>query len=284
VATTAPAALERLATPDGVSVSVSEWGNPAGPEILFIHGLAQCTLSFRRQYESDLARDFRLVAYDLRGHGLSDKPGDPAFYQDGRRWADEVRAVITGKRLSRPVLVGWSLGGRVLRQYLMHYGDRALSGVNFLACRPFEMPEVVGPGSQAMAEDRSRDLEGRIAACVAFLRACYAKPPGEADFVEAVAYNFMLPMEVRAAIGAWSTDPDAVRRAFGAVRVPTWVTHGRRDRLILPAAAAMTAAAIKGATISWFDECGHSPFYEDAPRYNRELAAFAVSAWSSGRG
>ena len=77
-----------------------------------------------------------------------------------------------------------------------------------------------------------------------------------------------------------ATDPELVRKAFGDITAPTWVTHGRRDRLILPAAAAMTAAAIQGATVSLYDDCGHSPFYEDAERYNRELAAFVARAWS----
>ena len=90
--------FERVVTPDGVSVSVGEWGNPAGPEILFVHGQAQSVLSFNRQTDSALARDFRIVAFDLRGHGLSDKPSDPKFYQDGRRWADEMQAVIAAKR------------------------------------------------------------------------------------------------------------------------------------------------------------------------------------------
>jgi len=271
----------RVATPDGVSVSASEWGNPAGPEILFIPGLAQSVLSFNRQIDSALARDFRIIAYDLRGHGLSDKPAEPACYQDGKRWADELAAVIAAKGLRKPVLVGWSLGGRVLRQYLMHYGDGSLSGINFLASRPIEDPGIVGPASKAMQGDTSRDLAGRIAASVAFLRACYEKQPTEADFITAVAYNLMLPFEIRDAIGGWATDPDAVRKAFAAITVPTLVTHGRRDRLILPAAAEMTAAAIKGATLSFHDDCGHAPFYEDAERYNRELAAFVAKAWSA---
>ena len=275
---------ERVVAPDGISVSVGEWGKAAGPEILFIHGLAQSTLSFSRQIDSALAHDFRLVAYDLRGHGLSDKPLDPACYRDGRRWADEVQAVITAKRLKRPVLVGWSLGGRVLRQYLMTYGDRALSGINILAARPFEVDRVVGPGSQAMVADGRRDLAGRIDTAVAFLRACYEKQPDEQDFITAVAYNMMIPFEVRDAIGGWRTDPDEVRAAFAKVRVPTLITHGRRDQLILPEAAEMSAAAIPGARLSWYDDCGHSPFYEDAPRYNRELAEFAAAAWNSVRG
>ena len=266
VATHAPPLLEQVTTPDGVRVSVGEWGNPAGPEILLIHGQAQSHLSFRRQIESDLARDFRLVAYDLRGHGLSDKPDHVRAYQDGKRWADEVQAVITAKQLRRPVVVGWSLGGRVLRQYLIHYGDTALSGINFLATRPIEDPGVTGPASQAYHAAKPRDLAGRIGVNLAFLRACYEKLPQEPDFLAAVAYNFMMPPAVRDALADWVTDPAAVRAAFAKITVPVLVTHGRRDALILPKAAEMTAAAIKGAAISFYDDCGHAPFYEDAER------------------
>jgi len=284
VATSAPPVFEQVTTPDGVRVSVGEWGNPAGPEILLIHGQAQSHLSFTRQFESDLARAFRLVAYDLRGHGLSDKPDHVRAYQDGMRWADEVQAVITAKQLRKPVVVGWSLGGRVLRQYLIHYGDAALSGINFLATRPIEEPSIVGPASHAYHAAKPRDLAGRIATNLAFLRACYAKPPQEQDLLAAVAYNFMMPLSVRDALADWATDPAAVRAAFAKVTVPVLVTHGRRDALVLPQAAEMTAAAIKGATVSFYDECGHAPFYEDAERYNRELAAFAARAWKQRHG
>jgi pimeloyl-ACP methyl ester carboxylesterase len=43
---------------------------------------------------------------------------------------------------------------------------------------------------------------------------------------------------------------------------------------VLPAAAEMTAATIAHARLSWFDDCGHSPFVEDAARFNDELMAF----------
>ena len=276
--------FERVAGPDGVGVSVGEWGNPAGPEILLIHGQAQSVLSFKRQTDSELARDFRIVAYDLRGHGLSDKPADAAAYRDSKSWAAEMQAVITAKKLRKPVVVGWSMGGRVLRQYLIHNGDAALGGINFLASRPIEDPSVTGPASKAFHADARRDLASRIARNIAFLRACYAREPDERDLAEAIAFNFMVPLHVRDAISGWATDPNAVRGAFAKVTVPTMVTHGRRDALILPHAAEMTAAAIKGATISYYDDCGHAPFYEDAPRYNRELAAFVTKAWSGGGG
>ena len=53
---------------------------------------------------------------------------------------------------------------------------------------------------------------------------------------------------------------------------PVLVTHGRSDQVILPAMAEFTAASIKGAKLALYDGVGHSPFWEDAPRFNRELA------------
>jgi len=61
------------------------------------------------------------------------------------------------------------------------------------------------------------------------------------------------------------------------VTVPTLIAHDRNDALILPNAAEMTAAAIEGSRISWYDDCGHSPFFEHAERFNRELDEFATA-------
>ena len=267
-------------TPDGVDISVREWGNQEGWPILFVHGLAQSHLSFLPQFASDLGRSHRLIAYDLRGHGESAKPTEPWFYNDSRRWADELEAVIDAvdaKAPAKPILVGWSLGGRVLRQYLMHYGDRRISGLNFVSARPFEDPAVIAPASQANMSGRPDTLARRIDAHIAFLRACFFRQPAEDDFAVALAYNVIVPQEIREAISSWSTGLAETRAALSAVTVPTLIAHGRDDALILPAAAEMTAAAIKGARISWYDDCGHSPFVEHAERFNRELDEFATT-------
>jgi pimeloyl-ACP methyl ester carboxylesterase len=266
--------------PDGVTLAVQEWGNPEGAEILLIHGVAQSHLSFVRQFASPLARSHRIVTFDLRGHGLSAKPLEQAFYRDGRRWADDVRAVMAAAGLRRPVLVGWSLGGRVLRQYLIHHGDAGLSGINIVSARPIEDPGVVVPPPVPADDPSASPLAQRIGAIAAFLRACYATPPEPADFAVALAFNAMLPWEVRGAIAGWSTPVEAAIAALRRVRVPMLITHGRLDRLILPAAAEMTAAAVPHARISWYEQCGHSPFYEDAARFNRELAEFVAAATS----
>src|SRR5690349_2186363 len=130
--------MSTIRAPDGTRLAVYEWGNAAGPEVLLIHGIAQCHLCFAPQVRSALAERFRLVAFDLRGHGASQQPQEAAAYQGGRVWADDIAAVLDAKKLRRPVVVGWSMGGRVLRQYLINHGDARLAGINFVASQVIE--------------------------------------------------------------------------------------------------------------------------------------------------
>jgi non-heme chloroperoxidase len=65
-------------TPDGLTISAQDWGNPTGPEIVFIHGFSQSHLSWIKQVtNSDLAKEFHMVTYDLRGHGIPTSRSSP---------------------------------------------------------------------------------------------------------------------------------------------------------------------------------------------------------------
>src|SRR5258705_3177030 len=114
----------------GIQLHLVETGNSKGRPIMFIHGFSQCWLAWSRQMYSDLADDYRLVAMDMRGHGLSDKPRDG--YTDSRLWADDVNAAIQALRLDHPILCGWSYGPLVILDYIRHYGEDSISGVNFV--------------------------------------------------------------------------------------------------------------------------------------------------------
>ena len=54
----------------------------------------RCQLCWSRQIAGPLADDFRIVTFDLRGHGMSEKPLDAEHYVDARLWADDLAAVI----------------------------------------------------------------------------------------------------------------------------------------------------------------------------------------------
>src|SRR5580698_10607878 len=163
-----------VTTPDGLTISAQEYGNPNGPGIVFIHGFSQSHLSWMRQTDSDLAKEFRIVTYDLRGHGNSDKPEDAARYRDGKAWADEVQAVMDAAGLKRPVLVGWSYAGRVISDYVTYRGADKLAGINFVDASIKFIPEFVGDNLKNLPLMASEDMLTNINATRVFLHGCFS--------------------------------------------------------------------------------------------------------------
>jgi non-heme chloroperoxidase len=258
---------------DGVTIAAQEWGNPSGPEILLIHGFSQASLSWRRQVESDLAKEFRMVTYDLRGHGNSDKPLEPEKYHS-KAWADEVQAVIDRAKLKRPVLVGWSYGGRVISDYLAIHGAAGLAGVNYVGFASKSDPSF-GEAFAVPALMFSEDLASNIAATRSFLHHCFEKQPSQDDFETMLAFNMMVSPRVRANMGG---DTPSMDETLKALNLPVLVTHGAADKFIPVAAAKYTADTIPGAKLSVYNGVGHAPFWEDTERFNAELAAFVRMA------
>lgn len=135
-ATTAALAIAgqalRVRTSDGLMLSAMAYGDAAAPEILFVHGLGQCRLSWNRQIGASMTNRFRLVTYDLRGHGDSDQPRLPSSYSDAALWGDDLHAVISQAGLRRPIVVAWSMGGLITGHYLTRYGAGGIAGVNLV--------------------------------------------------------------------------------------------------------------------------------------------------------
>src|ERR1700722_5316247 len=262
-------------TPDGLTISAQEWGNPAGPEILFIHGFSQSHLSWMRQVDSELAREFHIVTYDLRGHGNSDKPLDPARSRDSKAWGDEVQAVIDAAGLKRPVLVGWSYAGRVISDYLATHGAGQIAGINFVDAPIKVDPALIGDNLKNLPLMTSEDLTTNISATRSFLHGCFSKQPSADDYETMLAFNMMVLPKVRAGLSGRPLDATEM---MSKLTLPVLVTHGAEDRNAKLAVAQYTASVIPGAKLSVYEGIGHSPFYEDAPRFNAELAAFVRAA------
>jgi non-heme chloroperoxidase len=266
-----------IRSPDGIMIAAYEAGNPQGPPILFIHGLMQCHLAWRRQFaDPALAQEFRLLAIDLRGHGASDKPIGKEYYNPDQPWADDLAVTMVQLNVRRPVLVGWSYAGRVITSYLRIYDDGDLAGINFVGANTKSTDSsLYGPGLQLVGATLSEDVAASIEASRTFLHACFAQQPSEEEFAFMLAYNMMVPPKVRAALTDRDPNPG---EALASITCPVLVTHGAKDPLMLPAMGEFTAAQIKGARLSLYEDAGHAPFYEDAPRFNRELAEFVKAA------
>jgi non-heme chloroperoxidase len=253
---------------------VDEAGERSGRPVLFIHGISQSRLAWRRQLRSALGDKLRLVALDLRGHGESDRPAEG--YGDPDRWADDIHAVITALELDEPILCGWSYGGVVIGDYLRRYGERAIGGIAFVAAIS-RLGETVMPflGADFLATVPglcSGDVATSTAALGQFIRLTTSVEPKPEDWYLTLGYNGVVSPQVRQAmLSRTLTHDDTLRR----LTKPVLITHGLDDRVVLPAMSDHHAALIPHAKTSHYEDVGHSPFLEDPKRFNTELLAFA---------
>ena len=210
----------------GTRLHVVETGNPRGQAVLFIHGTSQCWRTWSRQMSSDLADDYRLVALDLRGHGLSDRPREG--YTDSRLWADDVNATIQALGLDHPILCGWSYGPLVILDYIRHHGEERIGGIHLVgaitklgseAALSVLTPEFLAlvPGFFA------NDVEESVRSLAGLLRLCFAREQSATDLYTMLGYNVSVPPFVRQAMFSRVFDNDDL---LPTIRKPVLITHG----------------------------------------------------------
>jgi len=261
----------------GVQLHVVETGNPKGRPIVFIHGASQCCLQWSRQMESSLARDHRLLALDMRGHGLSDKPLNS--YNDSKLWAEDVNAVIQVLSLDHPVLSGWSYGPLVILDYVRHYGEDRLGGFQFVGAvtklGSEEAMSVLTPEFLSVVpEFLSTEAETTVRGLEGLLRLCFSNPPSVSEMYLMLGYNVSVPSYVRQGLFSRSFSNDDL---LPKIRKPVLITHGAADAIVKPAAVDQHKAAMPHAQVQLMANTGHAAFWDDAPDFNERLHAFCES-------
>ncbi len=95
-----------------------------GSPIVLIHGYTGSAEGnwFANGVADALAKNHRVIALDVRGHGKSDKPHDPKMYGD-RLWQDVVE-LMDHLAVDRAHVHGYSMGGMIVTQLLAHHPDR----------------------------------------------------------------------------------------------------------------------------------------------------------------
>lgn len=262
-----------------VNLAVQEWGNPAGTPIIFIHAWSQSHLGWLPQVSSTILSKYRIITYDLRGHGNSDKP--LAFYQykSSDLWADDLRSIVSFLHISKPVLVGWSYGSVVAADYIEKYGSESILALNVVA------------GTSSLGTERSAKYFGP--ASLDSQKATIDKLPTQALGMVDVA-NMMLPESIDREmygfiIATNMMTPPFVRKAmssrhvdymdlYKSLTIPVLFTHGANDKGILPIASQEGASFVSNSKVSIYEGANHGPHWADPDRYNRELSALIQSA------
>ena len=112
--------------PDGTELAYVDVGS--GPAIVLIHGWSGSLRWFERNF-GPLAENHRVVAFDFRGHGSSEKT-ESGHTMD--QYAQDLHDVIEGLGVERPLMAGWSMGSIVLWNYILQFGRGQASGMVFV--------------------------------------------------------------------------------------------------------------------------------------------------------
>ncbi len=272
-----------ITTPEGLRLHVREGGVSDGPPILFIHGWSQGSRAWDLQMNSPvLARRFRLLAVDLRGHGRSDAPRGEEHYISNHAWAADVHALVSSLAPARPLLVGWSYGGSVVCDYLKEHGEAAIAGICLVAPALFFSREEPGRwygmalrrnAPEARGDDRAR----ANAAMRAFQAACYAIRPPTGYYLAQMEAALSVRPDVRGAMTRKRLDYLSL---LARLRLPVLLVHGQRDAIVLPETTSELSRIMPHADTFLPDACGHAPFAEQPDEFNERLAGFAARAFS----
>jgi pimeloyl-ACP methyl ester carboxylesterase len=246
----------------------------AGRTVLCVHGWACSVYSFRRLMPLLVESGLRVIAIDLPGHGLSDKPDDASLYTLDAQ-VECVLAAMDALGVQRATLVGHSMGGPICARMAVLAPERVtalalLAPAGFGTERDLRIlravtPRIVAPVLPAL-------FRRWLVALV--LRGSYGSlyRPTERDVDEYWAPSqfdgYVLAIWDLLHCFEWSAGLDC---GFGEIRAPTVIMDGRLDNLVMRRWVAQYAKVLRDATLQVIDECGHV-IPEEVP----ELVAAAI--------
>jgi non-heme chloroperoxidase len=252
----------------------------AGKPVVLIHGWPLSGQSWEKQTTALLAAGHRVITYDRRGFGLSDKP---TFGYDYDTFAADLHQLITKLDLHDVTLAGFSMGGGEVARYLGKYGSERVKKAAFLSAIPpflLKTPdnrlgvdgEVFEGIKQALVTDRLAFLAGFLAN---FYNVDVLGGKLISDQVVQSSWNIASgasPKGTLDCVSAWLTD---FRKDLATFTVPTLVVHGDADRIVpLAASAKRTHEAIKGSRLVVLEGAPHGLNWTHAEQLNHALLDF----------
>lgn len=211
---------------NGVRIRYVEQGQ--GPAIVLMHGY---TGTLDRHFIANgvfanLAKDYRAIAIDLRGHGKSDKPHDPKAY--GETMAGDVVRLLDHLKIPRAHVLGYSLGAMIAARLATMHPARLMS-VAYVASPPLLEGATY---METFAQESVKELESDLPfkSLVVALQPPGTKPPSDDEARKAMA-PLVAANDVKAFAALWrGYNTLAVsNQQLAAVRVPSMVLVGSED-------------------------------------------------------
>ena len=243
-------------------------GPDGAPVILMSHSLG-CDLTMWDAVVPALAKTYRVVRYDSRGHGGSVVVARPTSIAE---LADDALAILDDLGVERAHFVGLSMGGMIGQHFALAAPQRLDRLV--IANSTSRIPPEAGPlWDERIAIVRAQGCAGVVEGTLGrwFTSGFRAARPAEAARIAKLIADTPAAGYIGCADAIRALD---ITARIGAIRAPTLVIAGADDPGTPPAMSEVIAATIPGARLEIIPSASHLSCIEQPETFNRLVAAF----------
>jgi len=235
---------------NGIRVWYAVFG--AGEPVVLLHG-GLANANYWGNQVPELARHYRVIVMDSRGHGHTSRDARPFGYN---LMASDVLALLDFLHIGKAAIVGWSDGAILGLDIAIHHPERLAKLFAFAAnSDPGGVKDV----------DKSPTFAAFVARAAREYGSLSPTPRAYRDFVAQITRM-------------WATEPHFSDVELGGIRAPVWIVDGDHDEAIRRENILYMADHIPGACLLIQPGVSHFSFLQDPDQFTRDVQHFLVRA------
>ncbi|MCJ8139367.1 alpha/beta fold hydrolase [Falsirhodobacter halotolerans] len=263
-----------------VKLNINEYGPENGRPVVLIHGWPLSGESWEKQIPALEGAGFRVIAYDRRGFGQSEKPSSGYDYDT---LASDLSELLEARNLRDVTLVGFSMGGGEVARYMSRYGRDRIHSVVFASAVPPYMLKTDDNPDGPLTKEKADEMESNLRSdrnaffdqfTTEFFSVGSSLKVDQEDRQKAIELcrqsDQTAALECMKAFG--TTD---FRGDLPTVIVPTLVLHGAGDGTVpFEGSGKRTHAAIPGSELVVIPDAPHGCNVSHPEEFNTALLEF----------
>jgi len=266
--------MPNLMTTDNTNIYYEIEGE--GDPIVFIHGFTESHNSFKIQ-QKVLSKKYKVISYDLRGHGKSDRVD---YGLSLERFALDLRELIDYLELENIVLVGWSMGASVIFEYINLFGMERLSKI----CIIDKSPRVINDDAWHLGLYHGKYTMDEALNDLDLIRTNWSEFADK--FIHIMAPYFTEKQIKRSMEKMEENSPNVMynmwksmvekdyRHILENITIPTLIIFGEKSTFYSVEVGRYLLSKVKLSKLEIFEDCTHLLVLENPIKFNRVLDDF----------
>ncbi|WP_225435359.1 alpha/beta fold hydrolase [Bacillus aerolatus] len=261
-------------TEDNVKIYYEDKGQ--GKPVVLIHGWSCSRHHFSKQ-KNELLKSYRVISYDLRGHGDSDRV---EYGLTMAQFAKDLKDLVDYLELENVSFAGWSMGTHIIWEYVKNYGCQNVSKLCFIDMTPKLLTDEDWKLGLFGDFGHEKNLLTLASMCADWNRHAEGVAPGmfaptfdDQQLLEWTKKeakkntpHVMITMWIAMAIQDY-------REVLPQISVPCLITYGA-ESFYCKENSEYIKSQIQNAKLVTFENCGHALHIEDYKKFNKELIEF----------